>query len=136
MLVISQRRDFLQRRVIDQQRLVEAGLRQQADGLLLSILPASVADRLKRGEVVADLYDEASVLFADMVNFTPFSSHLGLPELVHMLNDIFSEFDIPRSTSVEGSRPQRWLPGCGRCAGPRPDHAVVLVQLGLEMCAY
>ena len=138
MLVISQRRDFLQRRVIDQQRLVEAGLREQADGLLLNILPASVADRLKRGEVVADLYDEASILFADMVNFTPFSSHLGLPELVHMLNDVFSEFDI-LAKNLELERIKTTGDGYLVAAGvpvPRPDHAVVLVQLGLEMCAY
>ena len=44
MLVISQRRDFLQRRLIEEQRQVESLLREEADHLLLNILPASVAD--------------------------------------------------------------------------------------------
>ena len=40
--------------------------RTESEGLLLSILPGPVAERLKRGETVADLYEDASVLFADL----------------------------------------------------------------------
>ena len=82
MLVMSQRQDFLQRRLIAEQRSAQDNLRQQADQLLLNILPATVAERRKRGEEVADLYEEASILFADVVNSTPFSSHLVLHDLV------------------------------------------------------
>jgi len=138
MLVISQRRDFLQRRLIDSQRLVEARLREEADGLLLNILPASVADRLKRGEVVADFYDEASILFADIVNFTPFSGRLELQDLVHVLNDVFCEFDV-LARRLELERIKTTGGGYLVASGvpvPRPDHAVVLTRLGLEMCEY
>jgi class 3 adenylate cyclase len=138
MLVISQRRDFLQRRVIQSQRFVQEGLRAQADSLLLNVLPGSVAARLKRGEIVADLFDQASILFADMVNFTPFSSHLSLPDLVRVLNDVFSEFDV-MAGRFGLERVKTMGDGYLVAAGvpePRPDHAAVLVQLGLDMCAY
>jgi len=138
MLVLSQRRDFLQRRVIEEQRAIEEGLRGQADALLLNILPASVADRLKRGETIADLYNEASILFADMVNFTPFASRLVLPDLVAILNDVFSHFDnLAGAYGLE--RIKTMGDGYLVAAGvplPRPDHAEALTQLGLQMCEY
>jgi class 3 adenylate cyclase len=138
MLVLSQRRDFLQRRVIEEQRSTQADLRKQADRLLLNVLPASVADRLKRGEVVADFHEHASVLFADVVNFTPFSSQLVLNDLVGVLNDVISEFDIMAmnhgleriKTTGDGYMAAAGLPE------PRMDHAQALVHLGLEMCEY
>lgn len=138
MLVLSQRRDFLLRRIIEEQRATEERLREQADKLLLNILPASVAERLKRGELVADLHKEASILFADMVNFTPFSSRLELSRLVEILNEVFSHFDIMAGryslekikTTGDGYMVAAGLPI------PRPDHAEVLIRLGLEMRDY
>jgi class 3 adenylate cyclase len=62
--------------------------------LLLNILPASIADRLRRGEVViADRFDEMTVLFADVVGFTQLSLELSPVEIVQTLNAIFSAFD-------------------------------------------
>ncbi len=62
--------------------------------LLLNILPPSIADRLRHGEVViADRFDEMTVLFADCVRFTELSSNLTPTELVAFLNEIFSLFD-------------------------------------------
>jgi class 3 adenylate cyclase len=138
MLVFSQRRDFLQRRVIEEQRRVQENLRKQSEKLLLNILPASVAERLQRGEVIADLYDQASILFADVVNFTPFSSKLVLRDLVGVLNDVISEFDIMAKdhglerlkTTGDGYMVAAGLPE------PRADHAEALTHLGLEMCEY
>lgn len=138
MLVFSQRRDFLQRRVIQEQRSAQEGLRKQAEQLLLNILPASVAERLTRGETIADLYEQASILFADVVNFTPFSSQLVLQDLVGVLNDVISEFDIMAKdhglerlkTTGDGYMVAAGLPE------PRSDHAVALTHLGLEMCEY
>lgn len=138
MLVLSQRRDFLQRRVIEEQRSIEAGLRGQADALLLNVLPASVADRLKQGERVAYLHDEASILFADMVNFTPFSSRLVLADLVAILNEVFSHFDelagVYRLERIK-TMGDGYLVAAG-VPLPRPDHAEVLTHLGLQMCDY
>jgi len=138
MLVFSQRRDFLQRRVIDEQRQIQETLRKQSEKLLLNILPASVADRLQRGEEIADMYDQASILFADVVNFTPFSSQLVLHDLVAVLNDVITEFDIMANdhglerlkTTGDGYMVAAGLPE------PRADHAEALTHLGLEMCEY
>jgi len=138
MLVFSQRRDFLQRRVIEEQRSAQEALRKQADQLLLNILPSSVADRLKRGEEIADMYPEASILFADVVNFTPFSSQLVLHDLVAVLNDVISEFDIlTRDHGLE--RIKTTGDGYMAAAGlpePRADHAEALTHLGLAMCDF
>jgi len=68
--------------------------RDKSDKLLLNILPKSIATRLKAGEsVIADKHDEVSMLFADIVEFTPQSKKLNPAELVSMLNTIFSKFD-------------------------------------------
>ena len=68
--------------------------RDKSDKLLLNILPKSIATRLKAGEsVIADKHDEVSMLFADIVEFTPQSKKLNPTELVSMLNTIFSKFD-------------------------------------------
>ena len=65
---------------IDGQRLAA---RRQSDALLLNVLPEPIADRLKSGErVIADHYDQASVLFADIVNFTPLSESKAPAEVV------------------------------------------------------
>jgi len=67
---------------------------QENERLLLNILPASVADRLRQGElVIADRFDEMAVLFADIVGFTPFAAKLMPQDLVAMLNVVFSIFD-------------------------------------------
>jgi class 3 adenylate cyclase len=62
--------------------------------LLLNILPASIADRLKSGEgLIADRFDEITVLFADVVDFRRMASRMGAEEVVKLLNDIFTMFD-------------------------------------------
>jgi adenylate cyclase len=68
--------------------------RKQADVLLLNILPAPIADRLKqKPEVIADGYSEVTILFADIVDFTRLSSHANPVEVVRVLNEIFSDLD-------------------------------------------
>jgi class 3 adenylate cyclase len=67
---------------------------KENERLLLNILPASVASRLKGGETsIADGFQEASVLFADLVGFTQLSNSMTPDALVQMLNDLFSRFD-------------------------------------------
>ncbi len=69
--------------------------KQRSDRLLLNILPPAIADRLKSGErLIADRYDSATVLFADLVGFTPLSGSLSPENLVAILNEIFSGFDM------------------------------------------
>jgi PAS domain S-box-containing protein len=69
--------------------------RQRTENLLLDILPRSIAERLKQGdeETIADSFDEATVLFADLVNFTDISTQLTPTDLVLFLNRIFCAFD-------------------------------------------
>jgi adenylate cyclase len=68
--------------------------RERSDRLLLAMLPASIADRLKNGEQpIADRHDQVAVLFADIVDFTPLSETLAAEDLVTGLNTIFSRFD-------------------------------------------
>ncbi len=67
---------------------------EQSEKLLLNILPNSVAQRLKQEQgIIADNFEEVSVLFADIVGFTPLSARICPIELVKLLNQIFSTFD-------------------------------------------
>jgi class 3 adenylate cyclase len=71
-----------------------AAANRENERLLLNILPPSIAERLRQGEVViADRFDEMTVLFADCVRFTELSGDLSPAELVALLNDVFSLFD-------------------------------------------
>jgi len=67
---------------------------RKADDLLLNILPAQIAERLKTdSHQIAEQFDEVSVLFADVVEFTPLSARLSASEVVGLLDRLFSGFD-------------------------------------------
>lgn len=69
-------------------------LSARSEELLLNVLPASVARRLKDGSaIVADRVDEASVLFADIVDFTPFAERTAPERVVELLSRVFSTLD-------------------------------------------
>jgi adenylate cyclase len=112
------------------------GAQEQAENLLLNILPRSIADKLKASpQPIADQFSAASILFADVVDFTPLAEHLPPGEVVGMLDDLFSYFD----TLVERYRLEK-IKTIGDCymvaAGvpsPRPDHARALALVGLDM---
>jgi class 3 adenylate cyclase len=62
--------------------------------LLLNILPRPIAQRLRDGEpLIADRFDDVTLLFADIVEFTRLSATMSPHELVGVLNDVFSVFD-------------------------------------------
>ncbi|TAE33688.1 MAG: hypothetical protein EAZ92_00500 [Candidatus Kapaibacterium sp.] len=72
-----------------------AAEQEKSEGLLLSILPAPIAKRLKQGEqTIADKYEDVTVLFADIAGFTRFASHIDPQGLVALLDKIFSTFDV------------------------------------------
>jgi len=88
------RQSFLQRRLIDRQVHALAAEKARAEELLLNVLPASIAERLKRGQrPIADGFSRVSVLFADIVGFTKMSERVTPEELVERLNRMFSSFD-------------------------------------------
>jgi class 3 adenylate cyclase len=88
------RQSFLQRRLIDEQVDALAAEKARAEELLLNVLPAEIAERLKAGQrPIADGFPQVSVLFADIVGFTKMSARVTPVELVDRLNRIFSSFD-------------------------------------------
>jgi adenylate cyclase len=126
------RREFLQKLTIQQQR-------DQSDKLLFNILPERVAEQLKQNDgVIAEEFDSASVLVADIVNFTPMSASFDPHAVVSMLNELFSRFDeLVDKYDVE--KIQVAGDGYMVAAGvpkPRPDHASVLARLALDMLEY
>lgn len=69
--------------------------KELSERLLLNILPAPIAERLKRQETnIADGHADVTVMFADIVNFTHMSEEMSPNETVQLLNNIFSEFDM------------------------------------------
>ncbi|HEY9300290.1 MAG TPA: PAS domain S-box protein, partial [Phormidium sp.] len=82
---------------ITERKLIAEALRlqqEQSENLLLNILPSSIAERLKQKQsIIADNFEEVSVMFADIVGFTEMSSRKSPAELVEILNVIFSKFD-------------------------------------------
>ncbi|HEY1870730.1 MAG TPA: adenylate/guanylate cyclase domain-containing protein [Chitinophagaceae bacterium] len=88
---------FVLRYFVNQNELVKGKLKleqEKSEKLLLNILPSSVAERLKEGETtIADEYDKAVILFADIVEFTNTSQRIAPALLVENLNKIFTHFD-------------------------------------------
>ncbi len=106
--------------------------------LLLSILPETVADELTRApRVIADAFDDVSVLFADVVGFTPMSEQLTPTELVELLDELFAHFDgLVEQAGLEKIKTigDAYMVAAG-IPLPRPDHAAAIVELGLRMQA-
>lgn len=68
--------------------------KQRIEDLLHSMLPGEIVDRIQRGESpIADAHREVSIVFADLVGFTALSRHLAAPQLVQLLDRLFSDFD-------------------------------------------
>ncbi len=110
--------------------------RRRADTLLLNILPAPIADRLKRDPTtIANSYDEVTVLFADIVNFTGMSAQADAADVVNFLNDLFSQFDDLATT--HGLEKIKTIGDAYMVAGglptPRPDHCEAVIAFGLDM---
>ncbi|HEU0294211.1 MAG TPA: adenylate/guanylate cyclase domain-containing protein [Anaerolineales bacterium] len=112
---------------------------QKSESLLLNILPKEIAAILKNeSRTIADHYDAASVLFADMVGFTPLSAQLPPVEMVELLNEVFSFFDsLLDKYAVEKIRTigDSYMVAAGVPRG-RSDHAQALVRMALEMRDY
>jgi class 3 adenylate cyclase len=113
-------------------------LAERSEQLLLNVLPRPIAERLKRGRVViADRFPAATVLFADLVDFTPLSAGLEPVELVGLLDAIFSAFDqLADEYGVEKIKTlgDGYLAAAG-LPEPRPDHVQAVAKMALEMPA-
>ncbi len=122
-----------------QRRKAVAALREEqarSESLLLNILPRSIADRLKaETQTIADQFSSASILFADVVDFTPVTEHLSPAEVVNMLDHLFSHFDV--LADRYGVEKIKTIGDCYMVAAgvpsPRPDHARALALMALDM---
>jgi len=128
-LELYHRKDFMQRKIIE----VEKNRTQE---LLYNILPAEIAEILKtHPKVIANYHEKVSILFADVVNFTPLSATLDPKELVELLNRFFSQFDV--LVEKYGVEKIKTIGDCYMVAAgipsPKADHARVLALMGLEM---
>jgi class 3 adenylate cyclase len=109
----------------------------RSEALLANMLPASIAERLKEPErsVIADKYDDASVLFADIVGFTERASTTAPADLVRFLDRLYSTFDELvdkhglEKIKVSGDS-YMVVSGVPR---PRPDHVHTLADFALDM---
>jgi adenylate cyclase len=108
----------------------------RVETLLLNVLPAEIAQRLQSDpNSIADHFDEASILFADVVDFTPLSSRLDAREVVALLDRLFTSFDeLVDRHDVEKIKT---IGDCYMAAAgvpsQRSDHAHALARLAFEM---
>jgi len=109
---------------------------QRADHLLLNVLPASIAERLKHSpQTIAERVSDVTVLFADIVGFTPLSQSIPPEELLRILDRVFSAFDV--LTDNHGLEKIKTIGDAYMVAGgvPQPctGHAEAVAQMALEM---
>lgn len=124
----------LEKLQFSQGRLAEE--HERAEGLLLNILPAPIADRLKSSEdSIAESFDEVTILFADIVGFTELSARLSPSDLVALLNKIFSQFDD--LTETYGLEKIKTIGDAYMVAAGLPtrraNHAKAMAKMALDM---
>ena len=127
---------FAGRRLIERQAAELAEAHATSERLLLNVLPAPIAERLKAGEAtIADAYDDATVLFSDLVGFTPLASSLGPAETVELLDRLFSRFD--RLAERHGLEKIKTIGDAYMVVGgvptPCADHPSRVVAMALDM---
>jgi class 3 adenylate cyclase len=124
------------RRALAREHRLLLAEQDRSERLLLNVLPAPIAARLKDTDgVIADRFPDVSVLFADIVDFTWRSQRISPEQVVEALNDLFSVFDelaqerglekiktIGDAYMVVGGLPE-----------PRPDHAEAIAEMALAM---
>ena len=109
---------------------------ERSERLLLNVLPEAIARRLKEREgIIADGFDEASVLFADIAGFTPLSERMAPHEVVALLDRVFSGFD--ELADSHGVEKIKTIGDAYMVAGGIPtrrsDHLDAVADLALDM---
>jgi adenylate cyclase len=130
----------LQRYFVGERERALAALRIEQDrseSLLLNVLPATIAERLKHGaDVIADDFDRVAVLFADLVGFTAFANARPAAEVVVVLNRLFSGFD--ELADRHGLEKIKTIGDSYMVAGglpvPHLDHSAAIAEMALDMC--
>jgi guanylate cyclase len=109
---------------------------EKSELLLLNVLPKEIAEILKgEQQSIADYFEEASILFADVVEFTPLSRSIEPRELIGLLEEVFFCFDL--LVEKHGLEKIKTIGDCYMVAAgvprPRADHAQALARLALDM---
>jgi PAS domain S-box-containing protein len=124
---------------ITQRQQAEAALRaeqEKSERLLLNILPKAIADQLKRdNSAIAEQFNEVTILFADLVDFTPLASQISPTKLVNLLNEIFSIFDqLAEQHNLEKIKTigDAYMV-VGGLPTVRPNHAEAIAEMALDM---
>jgi adenylate cyclase len=112
--------------------------RAKSERLLLNVLPTPVAARLRDSHgTIADAFEEVTVLFADIVDFTTMSAAAAPEQVVDLLNGLFSRFD--RLAERHGLEKIKTIGDAYMVAGglpvARPDHAEAVADMALDMVA-
>ncbi len=108
----------------------------KSERLLLNILPKPIAEQLKQFEgSLAQQFAEATILFADIVGFTPLSAQMRPLELLNLLNEIFSVFD--QLAEKHGVEKIKTIGDAYMVAGglpiPKDNHVEAIAQMALDM---
>lgn len=135
----ARRRLESQNRKIQAQNVEIQEERRKSDGLLLNILPQEIADELKAsGQATPRLYESATVLFSDFVNFTKLSARLTPKQLIDELNECFLAFD--EICERHGLEKIKTIGDAYMCAGglpvPNDTHPADAVRAALEMSTW
>jgi adenylate cyclase len=112
--------------------------KRHSENLLRNILPAEIVTRLRNGESnIADHFDDATVIFADVVGFGKITARMKAYEIVACLNQLFSEFDkLAEEVGIEKIKTigDSYMAVCG-LPTPRPNHARMAARFALDMVA-
>ena len=131
-----ERKHFRDKELQYQEKIKEE--QEKSETLLLNILPSSIAQRLKNGEtLIADDIDSATVLFADLSEFTTLSSSISAKDLVMLLNKIFSVFDqllVRHSLEKIKTIGDSYMLA-GGIPKPIKNHAMSVAEMALDMLA-
>jgi class 3 adenylate cyclase len=104
--------------------------------LLLNVLPGAIADRIKNQQgVIAESFEDVSVLFADIVGFTSLSSRMKPAEVLELMNRVFSCFD--ELADRHGLEKIKTIGDAYMAAGglpvPRDNHLNSAAEMSLDM---
>lgn len=114
-----------------------AAEREKSESLLLNILPAPIAEQLKKNPgTIVDAFPETTVLFSDIVGFTKLSQTVTPDKLVNLLNNLFSRFDdLAENHGLEKIKTigDAYMAAAG-LPEHRVDHAEATAYMALDMC--
>jgi len=110
--------------------------REKSERLLLNIFPKPIVERMKKGEThIADSHADATVLVADLVGLSSLSTHIDPGQIVMLLNEVFSAFDV--LVEKHGLENIKTIGDAYMVAGgisvPRQDHAEAIAELAIDL---